>query len=108
MTVYTATYFGDDVTLRARTPRTVGDALVWSVESIYVGGDRTVGKVVLRDGFWFIRDLTSCGEPLIFWERGTHLESVLLHMADYLGLESDVAHPYYAPPVEPEYFLLSR
>lgn len=103
-----ATYFGDDVTLRTKAPRTVGEATVWPVESIDVTGDRIVGKVVLRDGFWFIRDNTSCGEPLVFWERGTHLESVLLHMADYLGLESDVARPFYAPPVEQEYFLLNR
>lgn len=72
-----ATYFGDDVTLRTKAPRTVGEATVWPVESIDVTGDRIMGKVVLRDGFWFIRDCTSCGRPIVVGADRATLTEIL-------------------------------
>lgn len=82
-----ATLLTDDSQLETTNPRTVGGALVWDVvKASYDSGRMTspgvhravVGKIVLRDGIMFARDVTACGEPLILEARyGNRLNSML-------------------------------
>ena len=64
--------------LETANPRTVGEATVWDVVKVrdvptwiadgvmtLVTESRVVGKIVLRDGIMFARDVTACGAPLI-------------------------------------------
>lgn len=61
-------YFGDDVTLLFNDGEgvKVGTAEVWPIRSREIHGfqisDRPVGRLILREGRVFVRDLTSCGD----------------------------------------------
>ena len=83
-------FFGEAVTLLVNEAESVkvGTAEVWPIRSRYVGEpDRQVGRLVLRDGHVFVRDLTSCGDPrrIPYNVAVRGLVAILAHASDLFG-----------------------